>query len=117
MSFDEFADQVIAGEVNLGNMKKFVSTRDGEIAVSTMFRYDRIDGAVAWMAERIGIPKPHLRPINVSPDRRTIISPATRARLEEHYAEHLALYEAARASQLSEPAGARSAASARCPTV
>jgi hypothetical protein len=96
LSFDEFADQVIAGEVNLGNMKKFVSTKDGEVAVSTMFRYDRIDGAVAWMAERIGIPKPQLRPANVSPDRQTIISPSTRSRLEQHYAEHLALYEAAR---------------------
>jgi hypothetical protein len=96
MSFDEFADLVISGEVNLGNMRKFVSNKDGDIAVSTMFRYDRIDGAVAWMAERIGIPKPQLRPANVSPDRQTIISPATRARLEEHYADHLELYEAAR---------------------
>jgi len=96
LSFDEFAEQVIAGEVNLGNMRKFVSRKDGTVAVNTMFRYDRLDGAVAWMAERIGIPKPQLRPANVSPDRQTIITPRTRARLEEHLAEHMALYEAAR---------------------
>ncbi len=95
MSFDEFVGRVIDGEINLGNMKRFVSTKDGEIAVSRMFRYDRIDGAVTWMAERLGIPKPELPTVNVSPDRQTIISPSTRARLEEHYAEHLALYEAA----------------------
>ncbi len=96
MSFDEYADRVISGEVNLGNMRRFISDKNGNIAVSTMFRYDRIDGAVAWMAERIGIPTPRLRPANVSPDRQTVISPATRSRLEEHFAEHLALYEAAR---------------------
>jgi hypothetical protein len=95
LSFDEFADRIIAGEVHLGNMRKFVSGQDGGVAVTTMFRYDRIDGAVAWMAERIGIPKPRLRPANVSPDRQTIVSPVTRSRLEEHYATHLALYEAA----------------------
>ena len=95
MTFDEFAGRVIDGEINIGNMRKFVSSKDGEIAVSTMFRYDRIDGAVAWMAERIGIPTPQLQPINVSPSRQTSISPVTRARLEEHYADHLALYEAA----------------------
>jgi len=95
LSFDEFAEQVISGEVKLGDMQAFVIAKDGSRAVSTMFRYDRLDGAAAWMAERIGIQKPQLHPANVSPDRRTVISPGTRARLEEHLADHAALYDAA----------------------
>jgi len=95
MSFDEFAERIIAGEVDLGNLDNFVRKGDGEVGIDRMWRYENLDKMAAWMAAQIGIPNPPLRPANVSPDRQTIASPSVRARLEEHYAAHKAYYEAA----------------------
>ena len=47
------------------------------------------------MAERLGIAAPALEPTNVSPAREGEMDPATRARLEEHYAHDLTIYELA----------------------
>jgi len=95
LSFDEFAEQIIAGEVRLGSMRNFVQRKDGQVGIDRMWRYENIDRMAEWMAQRIGIPTPPLRPANVSPDRETKVPPATRARLEEFYADHLAFYESA----------------------
>jgi hypothetical protein len=48
------------------------------------------------MAERLAIGRPVLEPANVSPAREGEIDAATRARLEEHFAEDLKVYEQAR---------------------
>lgn len=96
LSFDEFVDQVVDGRLRIGNLSRFVRDPQGDLAVSRMFRYDRLEGAVSWMAEQIGIPVPNVRRWNVSPVREVVISRSTRARIEEHYSGHVALYEAAR---------------------
>ena len=95
MSFDEFAELVVSREIRIGNLKRFVVDAEGDVAVSRMFRYDRLDDAVRWMADQIGMAPPRLKPTNVSPARSYVISPATRARLEDRYAGQAALYEAA----------------------
>ena len=95
MSFDAFADRVISGEVGLGSMAKFVQRKDGSMGIGRMWKYEHIDKLAEWMAQQIGIVTPSLRPANVSPDRHTVVSPSTRERLEEHYADHMALYESA----------------------
>jgi Sulfotransferase family len=95
MSFDEFVEGVVSREIRIGNLKRFVLNAEGDIVVSKMFRYDRLDNAVRWMAEQIGMEAPELRRTNISPERPLTISPSTRAQLEERYATHAALYEAA----------------------
>jgi hypothetical protein len=95
MSFDEFADGVVDRRIRIGNLKRFVLNAEGDLVVSKMFRYDRLDNAVRWMADQIDMEAPELRQTNVSPERPLTISPATRARLEERYAGLAALYEAA----------------------
>jgi hypothetical protein len=95
MSFDAFAEQIIAGEVDLGSLAAFVERKDGSIGIDRMWRYEHIDKMAEWMAAKIGIPTPPLKPANVSPDRQTVVAPSTRVRLEEFYARHLELYEAA----------------------
>ena len=95
VSFDEFAEQIVAGEIDLGSLTNFVQRKDGRVGIDRMWRYENIDRMAEWMAERIGIPTPPLRPANVSPDRQTNVAPATRARLEEFYADHLAFYQSA----------------------
>jgi hypothetical protein len=47
------------------------------------------------MAACLGIPTPELPHVNVSPQRDAVLDPGGRARLEEHFASDLALYEAA----------------------
>jgi len=95
LSFDAFADRIISGEVDLGSLTNFVQRKDGSMGISQMWRYEHLDRMAEWMATKIGIVTPQLRPANVSPDRETVIAASTRARLEEHYAGHLALYEGA----------------------
>lgn len=97
VSFDEYVDQVVSEQVRLGDAHRFVTDPDdGSVLVSTMFRYDHFDAATGWMAERIGVETLEIERANVSPTRDLVVARATRAKLEEYYADHLALYEAAR---------------------
>ena len=41
MSFEEFADRVVNRKIKIGNLKRFVVDAEGDVVVSTMFRYDR----------------------------------------------------------------------------
>jgi hypothetical protein len=95
LSFAEFADRLISGEVPLGTSANFVTDNAGAVIVDRMYRYEHLDVATAWMAERLGIAPPTLEPTNVSPARDDAMDPATRARLEEFYARDLAIYERA----------------------
>jgi hypothetical protein len=94
-SFAEFADGLISGEVPLGTSSNFVTDNDGRVIVDRMYRYEHLDAATAWMAERLGIAPPVLEPTNVSPARDGEMDAATRARLEDHYANDLTIYEQA----------------------
>jgi hypothetical protein len=65
------------------------------VIVDRMYRYEHLDAATAWMAERLGIAPPALEPTNVSPAREGQVDAATRARLEAHFAKDLEIYESA----------------------
>lgn len=96
MSFAAFAEGLISGEVGLGTATNFVTDQHGTVIVDRIYRYENLEVAAAWMAERLGIPKPDLPHVNVSPRREAELDPQGRARLEAHFASDLALYEAAR---------------------
>lgn len=95
MGFDEFADRICTGEVYLGSSAKFVSSLEGEVLVDRIYRYEHLDRAAAWMADKLGVKMPELAPVNVSPERAAAIDPATRAKLEAHYAADLEVYRSA----------------------
>ncbi|MBA8802933.1 hypothetical protein FB382_001224 [Nocardioides ginsengisegetis] len=95
MGFDEFADRICTGEVYLGSSAKFVSSLEGEVLVDRIYRYEHLDRAAAWMADKLGVKVPELASANVSPERAAAIDPATRAKLEAHYAADLEVYRSA----------------------
>jgi hypothetical protein len=95
ISFATFAERLISGDVGLGTATNFVTDKDGKVIVDRLYRYDNLDVAAAWMASCLGIPTPNLPHVNVSPRREAGLDPAGRARLEEHFASDLALYESA----------------------
>jgi len=95
LSFAEFADRLISGEVPLGTSSNFVTDAEGGVIVDRMYRYEHLPAATAWMADRLGIAPPALEPTNVSPERSGELDATTRARLEEHYAADLEIYEQA----------------------
>ena len=96
MSFTEFAEGLVSGEVPLGSSANFVTDLQGAVIVDRIYRYENLAAATAWMAARLGIDPPVLDRANVSPARDTDLDDAVRARLETHYAADLAVYEAAR---------------------
>jgi hypothetical protein len=92
VSFAEFAERLVSGEVTLGTSANFVTDLRGEVIVDRMYRYEHLGEATAWMAARLGIEPPALDETNVSPARRVDLDDDVRARLEEHYAADLAIY-------------------------
>ncbi len=84
-----------AGRCRSGRRPTSSPTPTGRVIVDRMYRYEHLDAATAWMSERLGIAAPTLEPTNVSPAREGEMDAATRARLEEHFARDLAIYESA----------------------
>jgi hypothetical protein len=95
LSFAEFADRLIAGEVTLGTSANFVTDLDGRVIVDRMYRYEHLAAATTWMAERLRIAPPTLDETNVSPARQADLDAAVLARLDDFYARDLAIYEQA----------------------
>ncbi len=95
MSFDEYAEQVVAGEDAFRSPREFLCDERGELLVQRPYRYEHIDACLGWMVEQVGQPVEVGR-ANVSPQRDVEVSPATRALLEQHFARDLEIYAAAR---------------------
>lgn len=95
LSFAEFADLLVSGEVPLGTSANFVTDADGSVIVDRMYRYEHLVEATAWMSQRLGIAPPALEPTNVSPAREGEMDASTRARLEAHFARDLEVYQSA----------------------
>jgi Sulfotransferase family len=95
MSFAAFAEGLISGEIPLGTATNFVTDRDGTVIVDRIYRYENLDVAAAWMADKLGVPTPALPHVNVSPRRELDLDETGRARLEEFFAADRALYESA----------------------
>lgn len=96
LSFPAFADRLMSGEIPLGTATNFVTDKHGVVIVDRLYRYDNLEAAAAWMAERLGVPTPELPQANVSPRRELELDDALRHRLEEFFAADLELYAGAR---------------------
>ncbi len=95
LTFDEFAERIAAGEVDLGTASNFVRTRAGRPPVDRVYRYEHLDDAIAWMAGRLGVDVPPVGRVNTSPRVDVPIAASTRRLLEEHYAQDVVLHERA----------------------
>ncbi len=95
MSFDVYAEQVVAGQGGFRPPREFLCDEQGTLLVQRPYRYEHVDACLAWMAEQVGQPVEVGR-ANVSPQRDVEVSPATRALLEQHFARDLEIYASAR---------------------
>jgi hypothetical protein len=95
LTFEVFAERLVAGDVPLGTAWNFVTSMRGEVLVDRVYRYEHLAAAAAWMAERLGVDPPEVDRANVSPDRASDLDPGVRAMLEQHYADDVRLYESA----------------------
>ena len=95
VSFDEFAERIVAGVVDLGTATNFVRTRPGRPPVDRVYRYEHLDQAIGWMAGRLRVDVPPVGRVNTSPRAATPVADSTRRMLEEHYARDVALHERA----------------------
>lgn len=97
-SFASFAEAYLSDDrpafARLGSQAKFLTDREGKLAVDHLFRYEEIDHFLEFLEDRLGceITLPHL---NVSPEAPTELSAELEARLRERLAEDYALHGAA----------------------
>jgi hypothetical protein len=94
MDFDAFVDLVVTGRGAFKRPAEFACGPDGRLLVDRPFRYENVDACVAWMASLVGAPVAVGR-ANVSPVREAAVSASARRRLEEFFAEDLAIHAAA----------------------
>jgi hypothetical protein len=95
MTFDEFVDTFIAGEIRrVRSQAEFARAPDGSIGVDRVYRYENLGELISWLEARVGS-ELSLEHINVSPKRAVNLAPARRAALEEHLAEDFTLYDRA----------------------
>ena len=99
MTFDAFVRAWCGDErpefADVGSQAKFLRPRHG-VGVDRLFRYDRIDGFVHFLEERLGC-EIILPRVNVSPPGATELAPETLALLQKVAADDYALYEALQA--------------------
>lgn len=95
VTFAQFAEQLVSGEVPLGTAWNFVTTMDGQRLVDRVYRYEHLADAAQWMAQCLSIDPPDLQRTNASPARETEVDPGVRALLEAHYEADVRLYESA----------------------
>jgi hypothetical protein len=99
MDFAGFGRDVLAapppGHARIITQAEMLCAEDGTPAVDALFRYDAIERFVEFLEDRLGceITLPRLR---VSPAAPTDLPADLRARLAEHLAADIALYDAAR---------------------
>lgn len=96
MSFDDFAERLVDGRITLGTAHNFLTDSQGRVIVDRLYRHEHLTDAAQWMADKLGVAVPDLRPVNASPERAGELSLATRRRLEYHLAADVAIYESAR---------------------
>ncbi|PIE16722.1 MAG: gamma-glutamyl kinase [Rhodobacterales bacterium] len=99
MDFDSFVRAYMQEErppyADVGSQFVFLSGLDGESGVNHLFRYEEMDGAVAFLSRRLGI-EIALEQKNVSPQRPAELSPETREQLQDHLAHEFNLWQQAR---------------------
>jgi len=94
LSFDDWAEEVMAGRGRFRRPSVWASDAAGRCLIDRTWKYEHIDSAVAWMADRSGraVTMPRL---NASPPRTWELSLDVRRRLEAYLAPDFELYNSA----------------------
>ena len=95
ITFDQFVAGYLQDDqpkfANVGSQARFVSTKDGAMGMSHLFRYDQIDTMVAFLQDRLN-KRIKLPQINVSPKAELTLSPALLKELENAYVRDFEIY-------------------------
>lgn len=100
ISFADFIEAYLQeGErpayANIGGQNWFMKNPAGEVAIDHLFRYEAMEAYSGFLAERLGV-EFETKPANVSPQGNLTLPEELRARLTEHLAEDIRLWEGAR---------------------
>jgi hypothetical protein len=102
LSFDAFVEGWLQDPepefARVGRQSRFVSDDAGQVAVDHLFAYERLDLAVGFLEQRLGLTLDLARH-NVSRDRATALSPPVEARLRREAAADFALWQEVMARQ------------------
>ena len=97
LSFDAFASAHIKeapGAADFGRQSRFVATKDGDVGIDHLFRYERADLWLEFLRDRLG-QDIDLGRENASPKRTDApdLSDSTRAALRQHLARDYEIYD------------------------
>lgn len=106
ISFDQFAEEYIAGEdrpyLGMHRPQSFLFAEDGTRAVDIVFRFEDMDLMAAFLSERLARPV-KLEQHNKSPRRWRRLSKPVKARLESFFEPELTVWEDGTARRASLP--------------
>ncbi len=99
MDFDAFVSAYMRDEkpdfANVGSQSVFLSGPKAKLSVSHLFRYEALDGAVAFLSKRLDL-EIKLQQKNVSPKLELQLPQATLDRLEDRLSHEFKLWSSAR---------------------
>jgi len=95
ITFDQFVAAYLQDDqpkfANVGSQARFVSTKNGTLGMSHLFRYDQIDTMIAFLEDRLN-KRIKLPQINVSPKAELSLSPDLLKELQNAYARDFEIY-------------------------
>lgn len=96
ISFDQFVEAYLQEDqpdfARVGSQAKFISSKDGTMGMTHLFRYDRMDEMVAFLESRLK-KQIKLPQTNISPKADLSLSPALLKELQTDYARDFEIYE------------------------
>ena len=100
VTFDDFVVEYTKGKpapfANVGSQAKFLTLGDKSLGVTHLYRYEAMDSALAFLADRLGIDAITLKHKNVSPQMPLTLSQHVEARLRDRRAAEFAIWEMGR---------------------
>lgn len=96
ISFDQFIDAYLQETqpsfARIGSQARFVSSKDGALGMTHLFRYDQLDLMVSFLAERLK-KQIKLPQTNVSPKVKLALSPSLLKELHNSYQKDFNIYD------------------------
>jgi len=96
ITFDQFVAAYLQDDqpkfANVGSQARFVSTKNGTLGMSHLFRYDKINTMIAFLEDRLN-KRIKLPQINVSPKAELSLSPDLLKELQNAYARDFEIYD------------------------
>lgn len=97
VTFDDFVVEYTKGKpapyANVGSQARFLTLGDKSLGVTYLYRYEAMDKALAFLANRLKIDTITLKQKNVSPQMPLTLSQDIEARLRERRAAEFAVWE------------------------